>query len=241
MLTAIIIPCYNEANRFPLNRYLSFLKFKHKVILYFINDGSTDQTFDVLSKLKKLANDKIQIVSLTKNQGKAEAVRSGMLEAQRNKDIYCFAYLDADLSTSLEECLRLADRIDSQKELVFGSRIKKNDNNIRVKNSRFIIGRIIAAFISMMLKISVYDTQCGCKIFTLKWSKMVFKDPFLTSWLFDVEIFYRLINKFGRKSILNKIEEVPLKEWINVDDSKVSLSYGFKVWFDILKIYRYYD
>ena len=241
MLTAIIIPCYNEANRFPLNRYLSFLKFKHKVILYFINDGSTDQTFDVLSKLKKLANDKIQIVSLTNNQGKAEAVRCGMLEAQKNKNIYRFAYLDADLSASLEECVSLANRVDSKKELIFGSRIKKTDNNIKNKTSRFIIGRIIAAFISIILKMPIYDTQCGCKIFTLELSKIIFKDPFITSWLFDVEIFYRLINKFGREQTLEKIQEVPLKEWINTEDSKVSLKYGFKVWFDIYKIYKYYD
>ena len=91
-----------------------------------------------------------------------------------------------------------------------------------------------------MLRLPIYDSQCGCKIFSREWVTLIFNEAFLTRWLFDVEIFYRLINHFGRTKIQTEILEVPLATWIDSENSKVSLFYGIKVWFDLLKIYRHY-
>ena len=140
----------------------------------------------------------------------------------------------------IAELIEIADKIDTHKAFVFGSRIKKLDNNIQRKKYRFIIGRVIATLISYMLKLPIYDSQCGCKVFRRDWVGIIFKDVFISPWLFDVEIFFRLIRHFGREKIQTKIEEVPLKEWVDTDDSKVSLLYGFKVWFDLIKIYVHY-
>ncbi|MEK9613554.1 MAG: glycosyltransferase [Flavobacteriaceae bacterium] len=236
----IIIPCYNEAKRLRVSEYRSFLEKEKQVTIYFVNDGSQDETQEVLESLKLLYPEHIHILTLKKNKGKAVAVQTGMNRALQENQYECLAYLDADLSTSLEECLLLAGKISKQKQFIFGSRIKKVDNQIQSKTSRMIIGRILASIISKMLHLSVYDTQCGCKIFSSYWAALVFKNPFLTSWLFDVEIFYRLIHVFGRKKLIPQIAEVPLKNWVNVDDSKVELSYGIKVWFDLYKIYKHY-
>ena len=235
---AIVIPCYNESKRFQPERYALFLTRHYSVYLFFVNDGSLDSTY---SRLKTLESDfpkQIQIISHHKNKGKAEAVRTGINEAIKNKEIKRFAFLDADLSTSLEECYEIAAKIDRSKAFVFGSRIKKIDNNIQRKKYRFIIGRIIATFISNMLKLPIYESQCGCKVFRKDWVCFAFIDPFLSTWLFDVEIFYRLINQFGREKFQSQIEEVPLKAWIDNNDSKVSIFYGIKVWFDLIKIYK---
>jgi dolichyl-phosphate beta-glucosyltransferase len=163
-----------------------------------------------------------------------------MNSALKNNKFDRFAFLDADLSTSIEECILLSEKLTKETSFVFGSRIKKLDNNIRRKTHRFIIGRIIATFISKMLRLPIYDSQCGCKIFSREWVTLIFNEAFLTRWLFDVEIFYRLINHFGRTKIQTKILEVPLSSWIDSENSKVSLFYGIKVWFDLLKIYRHY-
>jgi glycosyltransferase involved in cell wall biosynthesis len=237
----VIIPCYNEAKRLRILEYRSFLEKEKQVTLYFVNDGSQDKTLEVLNNLKLSFPEQIHVISLKKNRGKSVAVRTGMNQALRDSRNKRLAYLDADLSTSLEECLQLAGEISNQKQFVFGSRIKKVDNHIQSKTSRMIIGRILANIISKMLRLSVYDTQCGCKILSSEWAVVVFKDPFLTSWLFDVEIFYRLIQTFGREKLIYQISEVPLKKWINVEDSKVALSYGIKVWFDLYKIYKHYE
>lgn len=237
---AIIIPCYNEAKRFQLERFTKFIQNHPSVVLFFADDGSTDATPSLLKGLRSDFGEQVQIFTLLKNKGKAEAVRTGMTEAIKNIKMERFAFLDADLATSLGECYEIAARISDTKAFVFGSRIKKLDNNIQRKRYRFVLGRIIATFISTMLRLPIYDSQCGCKIFRRDWAVSVFIHPFLSTWLFDVEIFYRLIHQFGRKKICEEIEEVPLKAWIDTEDSKVSLLYGIKVWFDLIKIYRHY-
>jgi glycosyltransferase involved in cell wall biosynthesis len=238
--TAIIIPCYNEELRFPVNRFVSFIKKNFAASIYFVNDGSSDNTDSVLEDLRIKFPKHINVINQEKNEGKAAAVRLGINSALKNNKFDRFAFLDADLSTSIEECLLLSEKVTKETFFVFGSRIKKLDNNIQRKVHRFIIGRVIATFISKMLRLPIYDSQCGCKIFSREWATLIFSEAFLTRWLFDVEIFYRLINHFGRNKIQTKILEVPLSAWIDSENSKVSLFYGIKVWFDLLKIYRHY-
>ena len=194
---ALIIPCYNEASRFPVNRFVSFLKKKKTVSIYFVNDGSSDNTDSVLEDLRIKFPEYVSVINQEKNGGKAAAVRLGMNNALRNNKFNRFAFLDADLSTSIEECILLSKKITKEISFVFGSRIKKLDNKIQRKAHRFIIGRVIATFISKMLRLPIYDSQCGCKIFSREWTTLIFNEVFLTRWLFDVEIFYRLIKKPG--------------------------------------------
>jgi hypothetical protein len=92
-----------------------------------------------------------------------------------------------------------------------------------------------------MLGISVYDTQCGCKVFDRNLALNVFKDKFISKWLFDVEIFYRIIVLSGRESMKDISREIPLISWIDTNDSRVSFSYFFKMWFDMYSIYRQYN
>lgn len=240
MPLSIVIPCYNEANRFPAHRYHQFLKENSTVFLVLVDDGSSDNTHEVLSATAAAFPKNVEVLSLPKNQGKAGAVQTGMLWAQKNTSAECFAYLDADLSTSLEECLRLSKGIDNDCRFIFGSRILKTDNKIERKWYRFLIGRIVATAISTLLGISVYDTQCGCKIFAHDLVKLAFKDSFSSRWLFDVEIFFRLIRAFGKEDMIAFSKEVPLEQWIDTEDSRVKFTYMFRLWVDLATIYFRY-
>ncbi|MDA9016072.1 glycosyltransferase [Flavobacteriaceae bacterium] len=237
----IIVPCFNEAKRIPLVDFETFLSHYPKVTLYFVNDGSTDETAAVIASFQKRQLEKVHLLNLHQNLGKGNAVRQGMLHALDNKGCDTFAYLDADLSTSLEECNHLAEQIKDLKQFVFGSRIKKIDNSIERKFFRFIIGRVIATAISKVLNLAVYDTQCGCKIFTKKTAKLAFGAPFISTWLFDVELFFRLKNHFGTSDFKTISAEVPLKKWRDQGGSKIEWTYGFKMWMDLLKIKRKYQ
>ncbi len=236
----IVIPCYNEEQRFPIAEYETFLSKNPTIIICFVNDGSTDQTQDVLLKLKQKFNTKVDIVSYKKNVGKAEAVRIGFTYCNETFNHNTIAYLDADLATSLEECVELSSYINSNISFVFGSRIMKIGSVIERNQYRFFIGRIIATLISKMLKLKVYDTQCGCKIFTKTLSATIFKEPFISKWLFDVEIFQRVLLLYPAPEILNKIIEIPLKRWIDKDGSKVKMSYFFKMLSDLYLINKTY-
>jgi glycosyltransferase involved in cell wall biosynthesis len=241
---AIVIPCYNEAARFPLDCYTQFLNHEgsKNVQLVFVNDGSQDETLKVLENLKANFQNAVSLVNLKKNVGKANAVRAGVLQVlDTSKNTKKIAFLDADLATTLVECLTVSSYINQKTGFAFGSRIKKIDNNIERKLYRHLIGRVIATFISSALALSVYDTQCGCKVFSRPVAELVFKDAFLSKWLFDVEIFFRYKRKHPIEHVRATTKEIPLQEWVDKSGSKISLSYAFRVWYDLYKIKRHYS
>ncbi len=236
----IIIPCYNESIRLPIKKYLDFLKLNKKVKIIFVNDGSTDCTKKILSTVSNRFPKQIKILSYEKNKGKGNAVRDGILYAVHQNMIGNLAYLDADLSTSLEECKLLSEKINDKIKFVFGSRIPKPGNVIKRKFHRFIIGRSIATIISSIIGVSIYDTQCGCKIIDQKLVKLSFEKVFLSRWLFDVEIFLRLINFYGKNKFLEISKEVPLKSWVDTEDSKVKFVHAPWIILDLFKIKKRY-
>jgi len=240
MNLCIIVPCFNEAKRIPLADFSKFLLNFPKVVIHFVNDGSTDQTLNELLLFKKQHPKQVQIVDCKKNLGKGNAIQKAMQLCIADKAYDTFAFLDADLSTVPEECVLLAQKIDQEVQFVFGSRIKKIDNEIDRKWSRFLIGRIIATVISKILNLAVYDTQCGCKIFTAQSATIAFQDPFISPWLFDVEIFFRLKKHFGVVRFKSLSLEIPLKKWKDQGESKIKWTYGFVLWFELYKIYKTY-
>ncbi len=238
--TSIVIPCYNEEKGISNNEYSNFLNNNPEAFICFVNDGSKDNTLGVLNVLKAKHETQIYILSLEKNSGKAEAVRAGINYCNTHFQHQYIGYLDADLATTLEEFIELRNYLKGEIVFSFGSRIRKIGSTIDRENSRFLIGRVVATFISNILDIKVYDTQCGSKLFTKEISEKVFEKEFISRWLFDVEIFYRMIHLFGREKAIKKMVEVPLKLWVEKGDSKVKFTYGFKLWFDLFEIQRKY-
>ena len=237
----IVIPCFNEANRFEKQKFIDFINNTNDVGLVFVDDGSTDKTFQLLSKLSGEFSNRMSVVRCETNKGKASAVKAGFQFVFDNFSCKKIAYLDADLSASLEECQAISILVDGEIKFVFGSRILKIDNVIKRKWYRYFFGRIVATFISRSLGLPVYDTQCGCKIFEISLAKKIFTDPFISRWLFDVELFHRMIRLFGRENMPAQTKEVPLNAWIDAKKSKVKFTYFFKLWLDLFAINSFYN
>ena len=236
----IVIPCYNEEVSLSFPDYGAFIDRNPVVVLCFVNDASKDNTLEALESLRARYPHNCILLSYTKNQGKAEAVRRGIKYANNHSDYELLAYLDADLSTSLAECNSLSSYIKNDTVFVFGSRIMKIGSTIERNAFRFIAGRVIATIISHILDLKVYDTQCGCKLFTKELSVLLFEKPFISKWLFDVELFQRLIDHYSREKVLDKMIEVPLNRWIDRGSSSVKFSYFFKMWIDLYRIKKHY-
>lgn len=237
----IIIPCYNEAERLPTEAFLTFLKNSPEAKICFVNDASSDNTQSVLAAIQNHFPNRITILKNDHNLGKAGSVRKGVLHVLDVANEMNLAYLDADLATSLEECYSYLQYLKNGKRFVFASRILKIGSTVDRKFSRFLAGRIIATFISSILDIKVYDTQCGCKVFNAEVGKIAFKDPFISKWLFDVELFSRLLKHYGKEEALNLMDEVPVKKWVDQGESKVKMTYFFKLWSDLFKIWKYHN
>ena len=70
------------------------------VLFTFVNDGSTDGTLRVIEDLASQRPNRISVHHISKNGGKAEAVRKGMLHVLNHKNLTdddLIAFWDADL------------------------------------------------------------------------------------------------------------------------------------------------
>jgi len=233
----IIIPCYNEEKRLPIKKYEDFYG-SSSISLCFVNDGSTDNTLEILKKLKAGKEDKYFIIDFEKNRGKAEAIRFASLELSNKKQFDKIGFFDADLSTPLTEIFLLDKYLNSDPEyvLAFGSRILRLGSTIKRNSYRHYSGRIFSTFASIILKLPVYDTQCGAKILKADLIHVIFEEKFLSRWWFDIEIFARLIKFYGLEEVKSKLIEVPLNTWIEMGDSKISFLSMIKIPIDLLRI-----
>lgn len=235
----IIIPFYNESFRISMKDYDKMFKNFSEIDFLLVDDKSND---DTLLILKQFSDKYLNVFLLEKlmNSGKAESIRQGVLQFNISKYNYV-GYLDADLATPILEMKKMFDFIkrNNHFSIVMGSRIKLLGNNVQRSLVRHYFGRIFATIISqIILKTPVYDTQCGAKIIDAKLALELFLEPFITKWLFDVEILLRFNKKDS--DCFNKVAEIPLDTWIEKGNSKISYYDFFRFPFQILKIYMHY-
>jgi len=243
--TAMIVPCYNEANRLKGDAFLKYTEKEEDVTFIFVNDGSRDNTSDVLKDLASANPAGIQCVDLGVNSGKAEAVRQGFLTAFKG-DFSYIGYWDADLATPLRTVKVFLNILDTNNvDVVMGSRVKLLGRNIQRNELRHYIGRFFATAASFILGIAVYDTQYGAKLFrkTDALAK-VFSLPFRVNWTFDVEILARFMmlertRTSAGHSFQERVVEYPLDEWTDVPGSKIKPSDVFIIPVELGRIFLY--
>lgn len=235
----IVIPFYNEESRIIKKTYKDAFSRYGDFDFLLVDDSSNDQTPAILDSFSENFNNVIAL-KLNINSGKAQAIRAGVLSM--NTETYDFvAYLDADLATPFEEIINLINYISSRKDImvVMGARIKLLGNGVHRSLLRHYFGRIFATIISqIVLKVPVYDTQCGAKVFDAKLAKALFEKPFETKWIFDVELLLRY--KALDANFHKKIVELPLNTWEEKEKSKIKPHEFLLFPFQLLKIYVKY-
>ncbi len=222
---ALVVPCYNEASRLDLAAFREYRIPGRRLVFCFVNDGSRDETRTVLERLCREMTGRAVLVDLAQNQGKAEAVRLGMLEAFR-LGAGVVGFWDADLATPLAELPRFCQVLEERPavEVVIGSRVRLLGRRIERRALRHYLGRVFATGASVTLGLPVYDTQCGAKLLrATAFTREIFTTPFLARWVFDVE----LLARFGRAvaghepPLETRVYELPLQRWTDVAGSKV--------------------
>lgn len=229
---SIIIPAYNEEKRIApaLKKMLDYLfskGYQWEVIL--VDDGSTDRTTDVAREVIK--DKRLIVIRNIINQGKGYSVKRGVLAS--NGEVILF--LDADISTPIEELDKMLPWIDKGYDIIIGSRAVP-DSLIEIPQPWYrqtmgkIFNYIVRAFILKVFK----DTQCGFKCFKKEAAMKIFSLQRLAGFAFDVEILL-IARRFGFK-----IKEIPVR-WINSPESKVRLVKGsLSMLWELFNI-RYYD
>lgn len=238
----VVIPCYNEEQRLGGADLVTFLDSHPNVSFCLVDDGSADRTLSVLRRLQKQRPDRFLVHRLNPNGGKAEAVRAGVRHVAAVGPWPIIGYWDADLSTPLAEVdtLLIVLRENPGCLLAMGSRVKRLGSRIERRVARHVLGRLFAVCASVVLGFPVYDSQCGAKLFRRDSVDVFFSAPFLTRWLFDLEMLARLRNHVGVAG-MDRAREVPLGQWREVGGSKLRLSEMIHVPLELLKIRARYN
>lgn len=157
---SVIIPLYNEAESLPelaawIERVMDENEFTYEII--FINDGSTDNSWDIIEQLRN-NNSRIHGIKFRRNYGKSPALYCGFERAQGNVVIT----MDADLQDSPDEIPKLYRMItDEGYDLVSGYKQKRYD-----PLSKTIPTKLFNATARMVSGIkNLHDFNCGLKAY----------------------------------------------------------------------------
>ena len=155
-LVSIIIPFYNEEeNLKKLTESLikNTTKLKYKFEFIFVDDGSTDQSLNVIKNLKK---NNFKIISLVRNFGQTAAIMAGI----DNSDGEIFILIDADGQNDPSDIHKLLSMINNGYDVVSGWRFNRNDGVIRV-----FFSKVANKFLSFFLNLKLNDYGCTLKAY----------------------------------------------------------------------------
>jgi dolichyl-phosphate beta-glucosyltransferase len=241
----VVIPCYNEAQRLEGEAFREYAAGHRSIRFLLVDDGSTDATAAVLRSMRDGDAEAFDILTLPQNMGKAEAVRRGFLEAFERAPDYV-AFWDADLATPLDAIAEFVELLDRRPDLevVFGSRVNLLGRSVKRNLARHYVGRVFATAAAAVLRLAVYDTQCGAKMFRVNEDTAgLFREPFVAGWVFDVEIVARMLKArrgTARPPVSAILYEHPLMVWRDIKGSKVPLRAFVTVAVDLARIWFRY-
>lgn len=157
---SIIVPLYNEEESLPklfewIERIMNENQYTFEVI--FVNDGSTDKSWEVIEKLqKKSAN--VRGIKFRHNYGKSPALYCGFRAAKGDVVIT----MDADLQDSPDEIPGLFSMIkDENYDLVSGWKKKRYDSKL-TKN---VPSKLYNATARKVTGLKLHDMNCGLKAY----------------------------------------------------------------------------
>jgi dolichyl-phosphate beta-glucosyltransferase len=239
--SALVIPVYNESKRWKEEYWNEILSLPFTYFI-FVNDGSTDDSLHLMNSLR---SDKIVVLNLLINSGKAEALRAGFKEVISYSDnSVLVAFMDSDGAFNPEEVGKLlgimkTSNEKSETKSIWGSRVGLLGYKIERKMIRHYIGRIITTYLSAGRTSFPYDSQCGLKYYVLEpEDKEAFSKEFETRWFYDLEIWMRLDSLYKLRGAEFLVEEVPLRFWRDVENSRITNIEKVRILFEIYRIRR---
>lgn len=163
MLT-VLISVFNEEENLEIfykQLLLEVLRLKTSFEIIFVDDGSTDNSLEILKKLAQ-KDTHIRIFSFRKNQGKAEALTLGFQKARGNYIVS----LDADLQDKPSEIPKLLEKAKEGWDVVCGWRKNRKDPFLKILSSK-LFNFLARVFWGLTL----HDYNCGLKVYTKETAK----------------------------------------------------------------------
>lgn len=155
---AVVVPAFNEAESLPelVDRILAAASdMDRSCEIWIIDDGSTDDTQDVIDRLRA-ERPELHTVQFTRNYGKAAALAAGFSASTAP----VIVTMDADLQDDPAEIPALWAKLDEGYDLVSGWKQDRQDSFIKNQTSK-----LFNAVTSAATGIKLHDHNCGLKIY----------------------------------------------------------------------------
>jgi glycosyltransferase involved in cell wall biosynthesis len=179
---SVVVPLLNEQDNIgPLYEQITqTLKDKYDYEIIFVDDGSSDNSFNILADLQK-TDTRMRVISFRKNFGQTAALSAGFTHAQ-GKIIIA---IDADLQNDPADIPDMIARLNEGFDVVSGWRKKRHDNAI----TRLLPSKIANWVISRITGVKLHDYGCTLKAYrrevleeTKLYGEMHRFIPALASW-----------------------------------------------------------
>ena len=173
-LLSLVVPAFNEEDNIRrgvlqhLADYLDDQDLHVEVIV--VDDGSEDDTANQVERFCE----KYPWFRLirTEHVGKAHAVRSGMLAARGQYQLF----MDMDLATSLTHIPEFLQALQEGRDIVIGSRAARGAVRIGEPRRRFLVGKAFNYLVRALLRLGVADSQCGFKAYRREVARDLFNN-----------------------------------------------------------------
>ncbi len=156
--TTIIVPVYNEENTIiELVDKLRFLNIKKEIII--VDDGSTDRTKEILSKIE---NENIKVVFIEKNRGKGAAIIEGIKFSSGDMIVI----QDADLEYDPSDLVSMVNlMIKNDYDILYGSRFLKKIKPEGMYMANWIANKILVLASNLLYNSNITDEATCYKLF----------------------------------------------------------------------------
>ncbi len=219
-MISVVVPVYNEKD----NVKLLYDKIKDVMVkngydheIIFVDDGSTDGTFDVLKEIAE--HDKqFKVIRFRRNFGQTAAMAAGFDYA--HGDI--IVSMDGDLQNDPEDIPKLLEKIEEGYDVVSGWRKERQDEPKRV-----FLSKVANKLISKITKVELHDYGCSLKAYKSDIAKNLHMYGEMHRFI------PALANIYGAT-----ITEIPVKHHPRkFGRSKYNLSRTFRVIVDLILVY----
>ncbi len=219
-MISVVVPVYNERD----NVKLLYEKIKDVMIkngydheIIFVDDGSTDGTFDVLKEIAE-KDKRFKVIRFRRNFGQTAAMAAGFDYA--HGDIV--VSMDGDLQNDPEDIPKLLEKIEEGYDVVSGWRKERQDEPKRV-----FLSKVANKLISKITKVELHDYGCSLKAYRADIAKNLHMYGEMHRFI------PALANIYGAK-----IAEIPVRHHPRkFGRSKYNLSRTFRVIVDLILVY----